>query len=91
MVQPLLRLILTRGLLVAAPFVVWFLWSAWAKRTGRPMGSTPWAWLTAAAGVLVGVSLIGSALFHRDNRAEHYVPGEVAPDGHVAAGHFEKP
>ena len=28
-----------RGALVAAPFVVWFLWRAWAVRTGRPMAS----------------------------------------------------
>ncbi len=91
MVRPLLRLILTRGLLVAAPFVAWFLWSAWARRSGRPMGSTPWAWLTASAGVLVGLSLMVTALFHHDNRTERYVPGEVAPDGHVSEGHFEKP
>ena len=91
MARPLLRLILTRGLLVAAPFVAWFLWSAWARRNGRTMGATPWAWLIAAAGVLVGLSLMGTALFHRDNRTEHYVPGEASADGRVSEGHFEKP
>ena len=91
MAPPLLSLILTRGLLLATPFAAWFLWSAWAKRSGRPMGSTPWAWLTGAAGLLVGLSLMGTALFNHDNRTEHYVPGEVAPDGHVSEGHFEKP
>ena len=91
MEPPLLRLILTRGILVALPFVAWYLWSAWARRNGRTMGATPWAWLIAAAGVLVGLSLMGTALFHRDNRAEHYVPGEATPDGRVSEGHFEKP
>ena len=78
-------------MLVAAPFVVWFLWAAWARRTGRPMGSTPWPWLVAAAGALVGLSLLASALFHRDNRGDRYVPGEVEPSGRVSEGHFEKP
>lgn len=87
----LLRQVLVRGALFAAPFVVWFLWAAWSRRVGRPMGSTPWPWLTAAAAVLVGLSLMASTVFHRDNRGERYVPGEVAPDGRVSEGHFEQP
>jgi hypothetical protein len=86
----LLRQILFRGLLVAAPFVAWYLWAAWAKRTGRPMGSTPWAWLVAAGGALVGLSLIATVVLHRDNRGDRYVPGEVTADGRVTEGHFEK-
>lgn len=86
----MLRQIILRGALIAAPFVLWFLWAAWARRSGRPMGSTPWAWLVAAGGALVGLSLLASVIFHRDNRAERYVPGEVTPSGRVTEGHFEK-
>ena len=81
---------LIRLLLLAVPFVVWFAWRWAAKRTGRPMGSTPWPWLFAAGAVLVGLSLIATALFHTDNRHETYVPGQAAPDGSVSTGHFEK-
>ncbi len=87
----MLRVWLVRGALLAAPFVVWFAWAAWARRTGRPMGSTPWPWLAAAAGALFGLSLMASALFHTDNRNDRYIPGEVGSDGRVSAGHFEKP
>ena len=87
----MLRLLLTRALLVAAPFVFWFAWREVARRTGRPMGATPWGWLIAAAGVLMGLSLMAGALFHGDNRGETYVPAEAGRDGHVTPGHFEKP
>ena len=53
MEPPLLRIVLTRLLLIAAPFVVWFVWRAWARRTGREMGATPYAWLFAAGRNLV--------------------------------------
>lgn len=82
--------VLIRLALVAAPFAVWFLWRAWARRTGRPMGSTPWPWLTAAGFLLVSLSLIATAVFHRDNRHEAYVPGQVTADGSVSKGYFEK-
>jgi type VI protein secretion system component VasK len=90
MEPPLAEIVAWRLLLVAAPFVVWFVWAAWARRTGRAMGSTPWAWLVAAGLVLVGLSLIATAVFHRDNRHDHYVPGEVTASGEVTKGHFEK-
>jgi hypothetical protein len=90
MERPLLRQILIRGALAALPFVLWFLWAAWARRTGRPMGSTPWPWLTAAGAALLGLSLMASVLFHSDNRGERYVPGEARPDGRVTEGHFER-
>ena len=91
MEPPLLRIVLIRLLLVAVPFVVWFLWRALARRTGRPMGSTPYAWLLAAGAVLVGLSLAATVVFHPDNRRERYVPGEVRADGSVSKGYFEKP
>ena len=89
MERPLLRLLITRALLVALPFVLWFLWSAWARRRGREMGATPWAWLLAAGGLLVGLSLMATVVFHEDNRGERYVPGEVQPDGTVTGSRFE--
>ncbi|MFL5296588.1 MAG: hypothetical protein ACJ798_09440 [Phenylobacterium sp.] len=86
----MLRVVALRAALVALPFVAWFLWGAWARRTGRAMGSTPWPWLFAAGAVLVALSLIGTVVFHRDNRNDRYVPGEATPGGAVTAGHFEK-
>jgi hypothetical protein len=81
---------LFRAILIALPFVAWFVWKAWAERNGRPMGATPWAWLAAAGGVLFGLSLLATPLFHRDNRGEVYVPGEVTSDGRVSQGHYEQ-
>ncbi|HEX5377051.1 MAG TPA: hypothetical protein VFW47_00675 [Phenylobacterium sp.] len=87
----MVRLLIERVLLLAAPFAAWFIWREVARRTGRPMGSTPWPWLFAAGAVLVGLSLMASAMFHDDNRAEIYVPAVTSPDGRVSPGHFEKP
>lgn len=86
---PLLRVILLRLLLVAAPFAVWIVWRELARRSGRPMGSTPWPWLLAAGAVLLGLSLAATAVFHPDNRDKRYVPGEVTASGAVTPGHFE--
>ena len=88
--RPLLRQLILRGSLVLLPFAVWFVWRAWAKRSGREMGSTPYTWLFTTGAALVGISLLATALFHRDNRGDIYVPGEVTADGKVTAGHFEK-
>jgi hypothetical protein len=85
----LLRLLVTRIGLVALPFVVWFVWRWWARRTGREMGSTPWPWLFAAAAALVGLSLIATAVFHRDNRGETYVPARATASGAVTEGRYE--
>lgn len=78
-----------RLLLVAVPFGVWFVWREIARRSGREMGSTPYAWLFAAGAVLFGLSLVSTVLFHPDNRRERYVPGEVMADGSVSKGRFE--
>ena len=86
----MLRVIALRALLVALPFAVWFAWAWQARRSGRPMGSTPWAWLVGAGTILVGLSLIGTVVFHRDNRGLRYVPGEATASGAVTPGHFEK-
>jgi type VI protein secretion system component VasK len=84
------EVIVTRLLLFATPFAVWFVWREVARRTGRPMGATPAAWLVAAGGALVAFSLIATAIFHRDNRADTYVPAQTQADGRVQPGYFEK-
>ena len=85
----LLSLVLFRGALIAAPFVFWFVWRAWAIRNGRAMGATPWAWLLAAGTVLAGLSLMFSVAFQPSHRGETYVPAEVRADGSVAPGRYE--
>jgi hypothetical protein len=90
MEPPLLRVVLLRALLLAAPFAAWFLWAWQARRTGRPMGSTPWAWLVAAGAALFALSMLASVVFHADTRKVRYVPGEATPSGAVTPGRFEK-
>jgi hypothetical protein len=89
MEPPLVRVFILRGILVLLPFAIWIVWRAWARRTGREMGSTPYAWLFAAGALLVGASLLATGLFHQDNRQARYVPAEARADGTVAPGHFE--
>ena len=89
MERPLLRLAISRAALIAVPFVVWFIWAWWAKRTGRAMGATPYAWLFAIGAVLVALSLMVTVVFQQDNRGERYVPGEAQPDGTVSGSDFE--
>lgn len=85
----MIRVLLIRAVLLALPFAVWFAWRAWARRRGRTMGATPWAWLLAVGLALVGVSLLATAAFNEDNRGKVYVPGEAMPDGSVSKGRFE--
>lgn len=85
----MLRILISRALLVALPFAIYFVWRSLARRAGRPMGATPWAWLFALGAVLVGLSLMATAVFHGDNRREIYVPAEAHPGGGVTPGRFE--
>lgn len=78
-----------RASLVALPFVLWFGWRAFARATGRDVGAAPWLWLLAIGAVLAGLSLMATAVFHEDNRAERYVPAEATPGGGIEPGHFE--
>jgi hypothetical protein len=81
--------LLLRAALMALPFALWFAWRAWARRNGREPGDTPWAWLIGAAGLLLGLSLMATAAFHKDTRDMILVPGEVGPDGRVGQSHYE--
>jgi hypothetical protein len=74
----------------ALPFVVYFIWREAARRSGRPMGSTPWPWLVAAGAVLAAASLIGTVVL-RPADTGTYVPAEVRADGSVAPGRFVAP
>ena len=91
MERRLLRIGLIRLLIFAAPFCVWFIWRDVARRTGRPMGSTPWAWLVAIGAVLAALSLMVTALLPKGRDTGAYVPAEVRADGTVAPGHFVAP
>jgi hypothetical protein len=85
----MIGIILFRLLLATVPFAVYFIWRRLAERSGKPMGSTPWAWLIFTGALLAGLSLMASVAFHPDNRREHYVPAEPDPSGKVSPGHFE--
>jgi hypothetical protein len=84
----LLRVLLSRALLAALPFLAYFIWREIARRRGVAMGSTPWGWLVAAAAVLVALSLFLTVFFHGDNRSKVYVPAEAHPGGQVTPGGF---
>ena len=86
----MLRVLLPRLILFLVPFAIWFVWREVARRTGRPMGATPWAWLFGAGALLAGLSLMATVAFQRDNRGEAYVPAEAGADGRVSPGYFEK-
>ena len=86
---PLLRIVLTRALLVALPFAIYFLWAVIARRSGRAMGATPWGWLTAAGCLLVGLSLMATVALHPDNRGEGYVPAQAHAGGKVTPAQFD--
>ena len=83
------RILLSRALLVALPFAVYFVWRELARRSGREMGATPWGWLFGAGLLLAGLSLMASVAFHHDNRGEAYVPAEAHPGGAVTPGGFD--
>ncbi len=91
MEQPLLRVFAIRLAIFALPFVVYFVWREAARRSGRPMGSTPWPWLVALGAVLAAASLIGTVVLRPGPENGTYVPAQVRPDGSVAPGRFVPP
>ena len=86
----MIRTLLPRLLLSALPFAAYWLWRERARRTGLPMGATPWGWLVGAGALLATLSLVASVMLHDDNRGAVYVPAVASPDGRVAPGTFEK-
>ena len=89
MERPLARLILVRLLIFAAPFVAYAVWREVARRSGRPMGSTPWTWLVIVGATLAALSLVATALVPHGVDHGRYVPAQTRADGTVAPGHFE--
>lgn len=85
----MLRIVLTRALLAGLPFALYFIWRAWAIRTGRTMGSTPWGWLISAGALLVAASLFATVLFRPATRSGDYRPAEAHPGGQVTPGGFK--
>jgi hypothetical protein len=85
----MLRLLLSRAILVALPFAIYFVWRETARRSGREMGATPWGWLAGAGLMLAGLSLMATVALHHDNRGEGYVPAEAHPGGKVTPGGFD--
>jgi hypothetical protein len=88
MERRLVRILLIRAGLFILPFIAFFLWREGARRTGRPMGSTPWTWLVAAGATLAALSLVFSALVPLRPHTGTYVPARVRGDGSIQQGYF---
>ena len=82
----MLRFALLRIILALLPLVLWFVWAELARRRGRPMGATPWAWLIAAGLALLILSLAATAMLTPRAQDAAYVPVEVGADGRVIPG-----
>lgn len=80
------RFVLLRIVLALLPLVLWFVWAEVARRRGKPMGATPWAWLIAAGLGLMILSLAATALITPRGQDAAYVPVEVGADGRVRPG-----
>jgi len=85
----LIRLWVLRAVLIALPFVAWYIWAKLRPKRweGR---APPYPWLFLAGIALVAASTGVTVLLSEDNRDAVYVPGEVQPDGRVAEGRFEE-
>ena len=89
MERPLLRILISRLVLAAIPFVVYFAWHAWVTRNGEEARRHPWGWLIAAGFVLVGLSLIATVVLSPTHYGRTYVPAQTMPDGSIKPGHYE--
>jgi hypothetical protein len=85
----LLRLLALRLLIIGLPFLGYFLWRAFARRTGRPVGPTPWTWLIGASLGIAVVVMIAAATINSGGTGR-YVPAQTRPDGSVEPGRFEE-
>ena len=83
----MIRLWLLRAVLIALPFVAWFVWSKLARRADVKM---PFVTLFLIGIALAGASVVATVLLHEDNRAERYVPAEARESGEVTPGRFEE-
>lgn len=84
----MIRVWLVRAVLIATPFVVWFVWTRLTR--GSQRRPPPWPWLLLAGVGLVAASTGATVLLSEDNRGEVYVPAEMLPDGGVEPGRFEE-
>ena len=85
----LFKLLLSRLVLAAIPFAVYFAWHFYIKSRGRDAPAPPWGWLIAAAAVVVGLSIIVTVAVTPNNKGRHYVPAQTLPDGSIRPGRYE--
>ena len=94
----MIQKLLTIGLPLLAPFIVYFIWRATVRRReladaeGRKMGpweDMPWIWLISAGTALVALSLVLTAVLSGgDPFGEYQTPR--FEDGKIVPGHIEK-
>ncbi len=78
---------LCRLLLIALPFVVWYVWSHIDQKRGNPKRTAPRVWLAAIGLLLVAASLLVTGLIGTANdKNATYVPVETAPNGTLVPG-----
>ena len=85
----MIRLMLLRGLLVALPFVAWYVYASVLRRTGREPPRAPYAWLFLGGMALMASSLFATALLGDEHTDDVYVPAEVREDGRVLPPRYE--
>ena len=85
----MIRTILPRLILVALPFAVWWLWSQYARRTGRELPPAPYGWLFLGGMVLAVLSMFAGALLGPEHTDDVYVPAEVV-DGRVERQRYDE-
>ena len=85
----MIRLMLLRGLLVALPFVAWYVYATLARRSGREPPRAPYAWLFLGGMALMAGSLFATALIGDEHTDDVYVPAEALEDGRVGPPRYE--
>jgi hypothetical protein len=85
----MIRLWALRLVLIALPFVVWYVWAKLRPQhsAGR---APPYPWLFLAGIALVAGSTVATVLVREDNTDAVYVPAEARPDGSISEGRFEE-
>jgi hypothetical protein len=85
----LLRILLSRLVLAAIPFAVYYAWRLYLKSRGRNAPAPPWGWLIAAAAVTVGVSILLKVAITPSNLGRTYIPAQTQPDGSIKPGRYQ--